>query len=326
MLNKNSLSVVAGSIALSLLHKKTNKSKKGGSMSQIEILEQIDDANWLIENNRTEFVHQATIASKDLAGFNSIDWSLFPNLERITILGGRTPEQIQKIKIGNLFNRGNIPSKYGLSLTLKGVIVEDPENVLNSAQISVLTLENTPFEFFDWSKINRNGVWSNLVIRDDLRQSQLNYRYQQFVEAVNNIYSFDPLRVVFIPNVVFQTFRYLIHIHSSLPIMLPDTITLYEKRDSWGSVEGLSRIAIDNVANESFPNFANPSTLFQLSLFPSIRFPHTPITGYKLQLFLSKFKNLTSEGEGRWDSGDLLSLLRNWNSKSSHIKSELRKF
>ena len=296
-------------------------------MSQIEILEQIDDANWLIENNRTEFVEYATIEAQNLADFQDLDWSIFKNLERITISGAslQSASAVQKIKVGNIFNKNDFASKYGISLTFKGVLIEDPENILNSAQISVLILEDSPFEFFDWTKINSNGKWSNLVIRDDKRESGLNHNREAFIQEINRKYPYNPKNIVSIPNIVFQTFTYLIHIDSSLPIMLPNTITPYMKKDSWGSVKGLSTITINNVANRTFPKFAGTSALYKLSLYPSNHFPHDKISGYSLKIFMEKFKNLSSEKRYQWDSGDLMSLIGNWNRFAS-TPSELRRF
>jgi hypothetical protein len=325
MLNKNSLSVIAGTFALSLLHRKTNTNRKGGSMSQIEILEQIDDANWLIKNNRTEFVEYAIIEAQNLAEFQDFNWSAFKNLRRITIAGAslQSASAVQKIKVGNIFNKNDFA--LGISLTFKGVLIEDPENILNSAQISVLILEDSPFEFFDWTKINRNGKWANLVIRDDKRKSGLNYNTATFIQDINKKYPYNPKNIVSIPNEVFESFKDLIYIDSSLPILLPDTINTNVTKDSWGSLKGLRELSISPVVNEFFPKFSFEKTLYKLSIFPASGFNHQIIDGRKALKLMQKFPYLTKETSYRWDSGDLVSLLREWNQKSSNI-SELRRF
>ena len=308
MENKNALSVIIGSIALGLLHNKAKN--RSGSMSEIEILEQIEDAEWLIENNRSHLVKYATIRASDLSGFEGIDWSLFPDLESVTIIGASIRGETDPLKVGNVFNRKNFGShveKYGLTLKLKNVLVEDPENILNASKISVLSLENSPFEHFEWSKINKEGEWSNLVISGGRE-----YRNEQ-------------PREVFIPNEVFQVFSYLIQIDSTTPILLPETIDPYVKQNSWGVTRGLSSIAIRPVANKYFPKFTNTSAIYELSLWPSRNHPHVLVSGYDLKKLVEGFKYLNSETSYSWNSGDLRSLVRGWNEHASP-QSELRKF
>lgn len=322
-MNKNTLSVIAGSVALGLLHRKA----KGGSMSQMEILEQIEDADWLIKNNRTDLVEYATIEAQNLAGFRSLDWSFFKNLKRITVVGPSLQygSEVQRIRVGNIFNKGDFSSRFGISLTFKGVLIEDPENILNSTQISVLSLEDSPFEFFDWTKINKNGKWNNLIIRDDKRSTGLNYNPERVVREINEKYPYNPKNIIAIPNEVFESFSDIIFIDSSMPVLLPDLINTKITKDSWGSVKGLTELSVSPVVNEIFPEILNGERLYRLSLNPAKGFNHQMIDGHEALKLMQKFTNLIKENSYRWDSGGLIALIRGWNEKASN-PSELRKF